>query len=127
DGLLQRTRVPPVSRWSSCVSSQSPLLDRFQHSRPESPQVARSASRSAGLLLSAPEPVAGVRREARVRPYLAEDDVSLPLVAARDADGVLDPFHAGHPWPLDGGLDEVAREHGRGSRRTVELEPSALQ
>src|SRR5262245_38477740 len=68
-----------------------------------------------------------MRREARVPADLAEYDVRRPLVATLDADHVLDSFHSARPSAPDGGLDDVAREHHRGGRRTVEIEPSTLQ
>src|SRR5262249_5904977 len=69
----------------------------------------------------------GIRREARRGADLTEDDVRRALVAALDADRVLDPLQAGHPRTLDGGLDVVPRQHGGGGGRTVQIESPSFQ
>src|SRR5215831_5305795 len=82
------------------------------------------AARPASL---SPEAGVGVRGEARVGADLAHDDVRRPLVTACDADRVLDTLQAAHPGSLDGRLDVVAREHGRGRAGAVEIESPALE
>src|ERR1043166_4515850 len=66
-------------------------------------------------------------REAGLRSDLTQDDVRRALVTTRDSDRVLYPLQSAYPRTLDGRLDVVAREHGRRRRRTVEIEPSALE
>src|SRR4029453_9218738 len=73
------------------------------------------------------EPVARIRREAGRRAFLAEDDVRRALVAPGDAHRVLDAVEPHHPRTLDRGLDVILRQDRPGCRRTVQVEPAALE
>src|SRR5713101_8957765 len=86
----------------------------------------RTRLTASGPLFS-PEAGVGARGEAGLRPFLADHDVSRALVAALDADRVLDARHPARPRSLHGRLDVVAREDGRGRGRTVEIESAPLQ
>src|SRR5262249_42539310 len=79
------------------------------------------------LLRCSAKAVVGVGGEAGVGSDLAQHDVGRALVAPFDADRVLDPLQALHPWSLRRRLDEVAREDRRGRPRAVQVEPAALQ
>src|SRR5882724_9768425 len=99
---------------------------RATGTRASSPSATATRTR---LTASGPYSLAGggVRGEACLRPFLADHDVSRALVAALDADRVLDARHPARPRSLHGRLDVVAREDGRGRGRTVEIESAPLQ